>query len=74
MVRAAAPVWMICVVLISTLASAGPARAQADDPKAVAVAHGVARLVTEATAVIGGLQADINAGEAADKTTPAGWS
>jgi hypothetical protein len=68
--RAAAPTWMICVVLTLTLGIAGPAQAQADDPKAVAVAHEVARLVTEATAVIGGLQADINAGKAADKATP----
>ena len=68
--RASAPVWMSCLSVLVALAGPGPARAQADDPKATAVAHEVARLVTEATAVVGSLQVDINAGKAADKTAP----
>lgn len=51
------------------LAFAGQAVAQGDDPKATAVAHEVSRLVAEATGVIGGLQPDINAGKAGDKTS-----
>ena len=43
--------------------------AQLDDTKAAAVAQEVSSLVTEATGVVGGLQADINAGKAADKTS-----
>jgi mono/diheme cytochrome c family protein len=46
----------------------GPLRAQGDDSKAMAVAQEMARMVSEATGVIGGLQGDINAGKAADKT------
>lgn len=69
-IRASAPVWISCLSVLAALAGPGLARAQADDPKATAAVHEVARLVTEATAVVGSLQADINAGKAADKTAP----
>jgi hypothetical protein len=52
------------------LAFAGSSMAQGTDPKAGAVADEVSRLVAEATGVIGGLQPDINAGKAGDKTSP----
>ena len=61
---------MAGLVALATLSSMTPAFAQSDDPKAVTVANEVARMVTEATGVIGALQADINTGKAADKSSP----
>ena len=58
--------------LLTCLAGLGSgqlAYAQVDDSKATAVAQEVSRLVSEATGVIGGLQTDINAGKAADKSS-----
>ena len=56
------------VALMPLMATHG-AHAQGDDPKAAALAHEVSRMVNEATGVIGGLQPDINAGKAGDKTS-----
>ncbi len=52
-----------------TLVCSHAALAQAEDAKAAAVAQEVSRLVNEATGVIGGLQPDINAGKAGDKSS-----
>lgn len=56
-------------LIIAMLACGKPLYAQTDDPKAIAVAQELARMVSEAAGVIGSLQDDINAGKAADKAS-----
>jgi hypothetical protein len=58
---------LVVTAALTALVCAGPLQAQTADAKSADVAHDIARMVSEATGVIGGLQADINAGKAADK-------
>lgn len=61
------PSSMLSALLCATWLLSAPAHAQVDEAQAKAAASELALMVTEATAIIGGLQADINGGTAADK-------
>ncbi len=60
----------VCLLAAALTLSSGNALAQSDEPRARVAASEFAMLVNEATAVIGGLQEDINAGKAAPKAVP----
>jgi len=64
-VRFAAPLVAAALAIVS-----GSVSAQVDEPRARVAASEFAMLVGEATAVIGGLQDDINAGKAGPKAVP----